>query len=469
EGYYRWRCYKKQFPKIINKLVLRYNLELNRPARSNSIRPSCFELRIQFRTALTTGNRGEAEKAIDLLDKYELDSALNTQMMKIKMWHHFREFNRIESFHNLPALLSLPDLPPPIDNYIRDALKEDPSTITKIQDCHGDYNKSLHEEIWDSWFYSLIETKDSNEARNTLERIDSTSADTLNSELVELYTKGWNDLILLNDFLLANKSLINEGLITFIDKFVREQDFPKRNYADLYLAILRLWCELNSGVSINRELGHILLELACALLQLNHEIDEIKTILEFWWSSRPVPAQLPFVLDAIELLSNHHPDKQAASNLWIEAASLANRNIGEILQSEKKLWCEVGRKIGFDNDTINEFFPEEIAFEPEDILCNANLNKISIICMRKEQAQSAAKQIEKRTSTDVSIITSKVAGTETDNAKTADVIILVWMATTHAVFRALDGVDRKRIAYVQGTGESSIVRALERWCKANRK
>jgi hypothetical protein len=39
---------------------------------------------------------------------------------------------------------------------------------------------------------------------------------------------------------------------------------------------------------------------------------------------------------------------------------------------------------------------------------------------------------------------------------------LVWAATKHAVYRAFDDV-RDRIEYVQGTGASSIVLALERW------
>jgi len=45
----------------------------------------------------------------------------------------------------------------------------------------------------------------------------------------------------------------------------------------------------------------------------------------------------------------------------------------------------------------------------------------------------------------------------------ADVVLFVWSATTHAVFRAFDAVDKKRFAYVQGTGAASIVLALERW------
>jgi hypothetical protein len=83
--------------------------------------------------------------------------------------------------------------------------------------------------------------------------------------------------------------------------------------------------------------------------------------------------------------------------------------------------------------------------------------------MRERQAREAAEQIQLRTHTRVSIVTNMVAGSDTDNARTADVVLFVWMATSHAVFRAFDRFDRNRLCFVQGTGASSIVRSLERW------
>ena len=74
--------------------------------------------------------------------------------------------------------------------------------------------------------------------------------------------------------------------------------------------------------------------------------------------------------------------------------------------------------------------------------------------------------ISDRCGAEVVVVTDKVAGAATNNAASADVVLFVWSATSHAVFRAFDGMDRGRIAYVQGTGSSSIVLALERWCSS---
>ena len=87
-----------------------------------------------------------------------------------------------------------------------------------------------------------------------------------------------------------------------MDDFVREPNFPRPKFADLYLSLLRLWGDMNAGIGLGREDGHVLLELSSALLQLNHGLNEVKLIIEEWWSARPVPSQLPFALDAIELL-----------------------------------------------------------------------------------------------------------------------------------------------------------------------
>ena len=83
--------------------------------------------------------------------------------------------------------------------------------------------------------------------------------------------------------------------------------------------------------------------------------------------------------------------------------------------------------------------------------------------MRETQAKEAKKIIEERSDIQVSIISSKVAGENTTQARSCDVVLFVWLATSHAVFRAFDGFDRNKLCYVQGTGISSIVRSLERW------
>ena len=62
--------------------------------------------------------------------------------------------------------------------------------------------------------------------------------------------------------------------------------------------------------------------------------------------------------------------------------------------------------------------------------------------MREEQAKQAVEVISDRCGekTKLTVVTSKVAGADTTTACNADVVIYVWMASTHAVFRAFDGL-----------------------------
>ena len=55
-----------------------------------------------------------------------------------------------------------------------------------------------------------------------------------------------------------------------------------------------------------------------------------------------------------------------------------------------------------------------------------------------------------------------MAGPDTRHALSADLILYVWAATSHATYRAFDGY-RGKLEYVQGTGPSSIILAAERW------
>ena len=87
--------------------------------------------------------------------------------------------------------------------------------------------------------------------------------------------------------------------------------------------------------------------------------------------------------------------------------------------------------------------------------------KVAIVSLHERAAREAAAQIGKRTDAHIIVVTDHAAGDGTASAATADVILYVWGATKHAVYRAFDKV-RDRLEYVQGTGSASIVRALER-------
>jgi hypothetical protein len=386
-------------------------------------------------------------------------------MMRIRLWHQFREFEFIRNCRNLPNLRAQPSLPNVINECIREAIGEIEPEPVSIEESVIKREQEGIEGDWGSWFAFLIDQKDVESARNWLEDKKAIAVEQLKQNQIKAYSERWDSLFLNDEPKGQHKQLINEALATFLGDFVREPEFPRIGFAELYLSLLRLWGEMNAGIGRGREEGHVLLELASALFELNHEIDEAKNIIEKWWRARAVPSQLPFALDAIELLAFKHPDSEAAGNLWIEAADQAKRNPQQLLESEKELWRSVGVRIGLDEETIHEYFPVQRDVVPEDLLSSANLQKVAIVCMREQQARVAAETIQARTGAKVSIVSTKVAGTETVQACSCDVVLFVWIATTHAVFRAFDKFDRRKLCYVQGTGAASIVRALERWSK----
>jgi hypothetical protein len=99
-----------------------------------------------------------------------------------------------------------------------------------------------------------------------------------------------------------------------------------------------------------------------------------------------------------------------------------------------------------------------------DILSAAGWRKVAIVSLQEGSAREAARELEKRTGAEVTVVNSLVQDGLTKVAQTADIILLVWAACSHAVYRAFDD-HRERIAYVQGSGASSILSAAERWAE----
>jgi hypothetical protein len=466
-GYFRWRCRAADFQTIIRKLSQRRHLEAARPARSRPVRLSLYELRSHFSIALLVGDRERAGQVIADIDLHQLDSATNTQFMRIRMWHHFDEFDRIFNHPDLPRLRSQP-LPQSVRTWIEEAL----SVASTKSGREGNSLVVPEVEVpkavvaapsWDEWFKQVL-ADDEVSANAFLKDRQSESPDSLTSGEIQSFVNSLEHLFLADFQRGRRRELVRLGISEFLQDFVREPEFPRPILAALYLALLRLWSMLYAGTSSGREEGHVLLELASASLQLNHEPHEVLEIIQQWWGARKVPAQLPYLLDAIELLEREHPDRDAPTNLWLEAAELVRREPERLAPSEKMLWRHVGGRLGMDDSTINEYLSQDrVAVEVLDILRNADLRKVAIICTREQQATNAAGVIAERTGAEVTLVTKRVAGPETDRALDADVVLFVWMASTHAVFRAFDGFDRRKFLYVQGTGSSSIIRSLERW------
>jgi hypothetical protein len=479
DGYYRWRCPRPSFDRILSKLQLFRSLENIRPARAQPPRPSLYELRARFASALLVGDRAGAEEIIGQLDLFQLETAVNTQFMRIRMWHRFGEFDRIRNHPDLPHLLAQP-LPPRVRAWIDEACGGSaipvpaaptpqppaPEVPTTVVPAEPEAPTPPPLITWIDWF-GAVKAGRKEAAEAFLQEQRAEDAQDFSAGRIEALCSCLDEFALDDALRSRERGLILPAVAEILERYVRESGFPRSDLASFYLSLLRLWCLLHRGNSAGREHGHVLLELASALLQLNANVAEVCQTLEEWWKAKPAPSQLYFALDAIELMERELPDPKPAVNLWIEAADVIKRAADVLPIADRELWRRVGVRLGFDEATIAQYLPPEPPEEKAaDPLTATGLQHVAIVCLREQQAKQAAEEIKTRSGAKVTVVTATSAGAQTTQASTADVVLFVWLASTHAVFRAFDGFDRQRFCYVQGTGSSSIVRTLERWVTA---
>jgi hypothetical protein len=258
------------------------------------------------------------------------------------------------------------------------------------------------------------------------------------------------------------RRLLMSGLVELVDDFVKEPGFPRADLADVYLALFRLWGSLKRG-SVYPPDSQVLLELGEASLEFGRaEESETVGILRAWWKARPVRALLPFLLGAVEMLDRLGTEGQC-ENFWILAGDFVRGDLEVLSPGERLLWRQVGARIGYDAGTLDEYVPLPEKGVTADPIRQAALTKVAIVSLRERQAQEAAGFLRERTDAQIVVVSETHPGADSRSALAADVVLFVWSATTHAIFRAFDAVDKKRLAYVQGTGATSIVLALERW------
>ncbi|WP_370056550.1 hypothetical protein [Sinorhizobium fredii] len=258
----------------------------------------------------------------------------------------------------------------------------------------------------------------------------------------------------------------DQVLTTVIDAYVCEERFPRRERLGLYETVLDIWSS-SRALSTDPIDGQLLLTMADALLRLNGHLEAaVATMITRWWEARPVRSRLAWLGEALELLTEQS-SAQDYLGLWYAGAGLINVDHEGFSVADRYLWYRLGRRLGLDGTATDEalgvdWLPLHSADDP---LLAAGFRKIAIVSLHERAAREAAAQIEDRTQAHVVLVTDHAAGEGTASAATADVILFVWGAAKHAVYRAFDKV-RDRLEYVQGTGSASIVRALERRVRA---
>ncbi len=255
---------------------------------------------------------------------------------------------------------------------------------------------------------------------------------------------------------------VDSVLTTLIDAYVCEDRFPRRERLTLYQAVLDVW--LSSRAYSNDPIdGQLLLTISEALMRLDGRLEKIvaSAILR-WWETRPARARLAWLGEALEMLTEQSIT-QSYLALWYAGARLIKSDRDELPMSDLALWLRLGIRLGLEQDVIAETLGTRSHVAPvsEDPLRTSSFKKIAIVTLHERAAREAAAEIESRTSAHIFVVTDHAAGEGTASASTADVILFVWGASKHAVYRAFDKV-RDKLEYVQGTGSASIVRALER-------
>lgn len=261
---------------------------------------------------------------------------------------------------------------------------------------------------------------------------------------------------------LEGRRLAESCLPAFVEDFVTDPLYPQRGFGALYLQLLRLWGGQRQA-SIFAPDGQVLLTLAEGVLRDTADAQsEVADVLRAWWQARQVAARLPFLLEAIELLVDRTSELGAAQALWIEGITLAKQHASTLSHADRRLWRALGLRTGFDSATVDGELGPAPLHDTVDPLARIALRKVAIVSLHERAVAVARAQIAARTGAEVLVVTDMVAGAGTQAALQADVILFVWSATKHAVYRAFDGA-RERLEYVQGTGASSIVLALDRW------
>lgn len=112
-GYFRWYTPTRYFAVTVDKLISMRRLALSAPSQLLELYPSLSEIKRLFEVSLLTGDREAAQDAVDIIDKYNLDTAVNTQFMRVRLLDHFRDYGAIATDQKIPDIVNL-RLPPGI-------------------------------------------------------------------------------------------------------------------------------------------------------------------------------------------------------------------------------------------------------------------------------------------------------------------------------------------------------------------
>jgi hypothetical protein len=528
QGYFRWECRPPAVCEVANRLGLLRHLSAARPPREGSPIRSLAELHQRFLVALAIGDFEGAEAAVDAIDAHQLDTAVNTLAMRVRLWETFGRYEDIVRSSHLENLLTARVPRPVVEAVVRahHAVHLLPSEGNQSVDQTGEvYAARLHsllgpaiarigktadpvlQRMRNYWAQTVGEENpgqaaphDGGEASNNFVDQSLTSSGHLQC---------WEDFVpalradnfsgadaFLDEISLIGKEntsavavscanallecftdvdiadhpararAAERALLAVIDDRVCNPNFPERTSLPLYVSLLDCW-SLARGKSAHGADGQFLLAIAEAVLVLDSGREQlVAEMVRAWWRARPIRARLSWLLEALDMLTDFSVPPDMV-DLWYAGAELASAEGPALSTGERRLWSRLGARFGVTAHAIEAILGAPPPLVTADPLRNALLQRVAIVSLQERAAEIAAQEIRQRSGAQVQLVTEHVAGAATRAAADADVVLMVWSASKHAVYRAFDKV-RDRLEYVQGTGATSIVLALERWVARGR-
>lgn len=262
----------------------------------------------------------------------------------------------------------------------------------------------------------------------------------------------------------SSRLMLQDAFASMIGVVIDAPGFPVLNHLNLYISLAEGLVFLK-GETASEEDSQLLLGLISAISFLSPKSSaDCVNIVKNWWVSRPSLPRLTWLLGSIDCLLTAHQSSHQLIDIYMAGLIFASNNKYTAGISEFKSWKKIGSRLEINAENLLASIEPPLMTNTPDVLKEINIHNISIVSLKESSAKEAADELRKRVGANlkVNVITSQVSNSLAKNAENSDLILFVWSASTHAVYRSFDKC-RDKLCYVQGTGSSSIINAAERW------
>src|SRR5206468_11899953 len=128
--------------------------------------------------------------------------------------------------------------------------------------------------------------------------------------------------------------LLSESLPLLIEDLVGDPQYPRVQLGSTYLLLLQLWTQQRAH-SLHAVDSGAAISLAGGVLRCVAGVDaQVIELLRRWWRDRQVRVRLPFLLEALDLLSAYAQDFGISQGLWIDGVAFIRAQAVDLTLSE---------------------------------------------------------------------------------------------------------------------------------------